>query len=388
MKGGPMSRKDNKGRVLKPGEFQRSNGTYEYRYNDVSGKSRSLYAKTLPELREKEFTVSECAHVVHSSSGITVYDYAKKYLDSRTDLRDTTRANHLKALTLLRDDPFMKTDIAQATRRGYGEMLDRVGKDISRPTLCGYIVPIRAAMRHAFRRELIDSDPCVVAPEPANPPEKKKALTKEQYARILDLASSFRLNPVMKEHIIVLAETGLRACEYLGLTEKDVDFENGILHVSKQRLRLMYDPSHYGFISQPKTQSGIRDIPLTQNAESALRSILTYVKSIRKKISVDGFTNFIVLNTNGYPEHYRTFLYYFNRLTEMYKSKYKEDLKSFTPHILRHTFCTNIVHADIKVSNAQYLMGHSSPVTTLQIYTDVRRNEAIAVMRSKLICTT
>ena len=47
-------RKDNKGRVLRSGESQRKDRTYDYRYTDAFGKRRSVYAGTLQELREKE----------------------------------------------------------------------------------------------------------------------------------------------------------------------------------------------------------------------------------------------------------------------------------------------------------------------------------------------
>lgn len=53
----PERRKDSKKRVLKEGEYQRSNGTYEYKWNDVKGDRHSAYAKTLEELREKELDV-------------------------------------------------------------------------------------------------------------------------------------------------------------------------------------------------------------------------------------------------------------------------------------------------------------------------------------------
>lgn len=49
-----VRRKDNKNRVLKEGEYQRANGTFEYKWTDKKGKRHSTYAKTLEELREKE----------------------------------------------------------------------------------------------------------------------------------------------------------------------------------------------------------------------------------------------------------------------------------------------------------------------------------------------
>ena len=50
-------RKDNKGRVLKEGEHQRKNGTYEYKWRDKKGTRHSIYSKILNELREKEIDV-------------------------------------------------------------------------------------------------------------------------------------------------------------------------------------------------------------------------------------------------------------------------------------------------------------------------------------------
>lgn len=50
-------RKDKNGRVLKTGENQRKNGTYDYRYTDPHGKVRCVYAKTLESLREKEAAI-------------------------------------------------------------------------------------------------------------------------------------------------------------------------------------------------------------------------------------------------------------------------------------------------------------------------------------------
>ncbi len=50
----PEKRKDSKDRVLKDGESQRANGTYDYRYTDIHKKRRCIYAKSLTELRKKK----------------------------------------------------------------------------------------------------------------------------------------------------------------------------------------------------------------------------------------------------------------------------------------------------------------------------------------------
>ena len=49
------SRKDNRGRVLRKGETQRScDGKYVYTYMNPEGKRRSIYSNDIMELRERE----------------------------------------------------------------------------------------------------------------------------------------------------------------------------------------------------------------------------------------------------------------------------------------------------------------------------------------------
>lgn len=58
-------RKDSKGRVLRTGEFQRKDGTYDYRYTDSNRKRHSVYAPTLEELRKQEAEM-----IVYAALGI------------------------------------------------------------------------------------------------------------------------------------------------------------------------------------------------------------------------------------------------------------------------------------------------------------------------------
>ena len=52
-------RKDRSGRVLKEGESQRKDGSYDYRWRTPDGRRHSIYAKSLELLREKEEELQE-----------------------------------------------------------------------------------------------------------------------------------------------------------------------------------------------------------------------------------------------------------------------------------------------------------------------------------------
>ena len=85
-------RKDNRNRVLKEGEYQRENGTYEFKWTDSSGKRRSRYAKTLEELREKEANIQRdiMEGISPESSSITLNDIYERWVGVKRGLKEVT----------------------------------------------------------------------------------------------------------------------------------------------------------------------------------------------------------------------------------------------------------------------------------------------------------
>ena len=79
-------RKDHKGRVLKPGESQRKNLTYVYRYTEGESSERnSVYAKTLEELREKEDEIQKNIALGIYNKNWTLNDLFYRYLDQKSE---------------------------------------------------------------------------------------------------------------------------------------------------------------------------------------------------------------------------------------------------------------------------------------------------------------
>ena len=92
------SRKDNKGRVLRKGETQRScDGKYVYTYTDPEGKRRSIYSKDIMELREREEKLIKDqldgldTYVAGSATVNFVFD---RYISTKSELRGTTMRNY------------------------------------------------------------------------------------------------------------------------------------------------------------------------------------------------------------------------------------------------------------------------------------------------------
>ena len=94
------SRKDHKGRKLREGESWRKDGRYSYRYTDIrSGKRLTVYARDLPELREKEKQIAKDLEDNILTDGaikkLTLNKLFERYMSTR-ELKESTRANYLK----------------------------------------------------------------------------------------------------------------------------------------------------------------------------------------------------------------------------------------------------------------------------------------------------
>ena len=81
-------RKDKKGRVLRTGESQRKDLTYQYRYQDVTGKRRTVYAPTLEELRAKEDEINKAqdSGVDYNAGNVTVIELLERYISLKQGL--------------------------------------------------------------------------------------------------------------------------------------------------------------------------------------------------------------------------------------------------------------------------------------------------------------
>lgn len=58
----------------------------------------------------------------------------------------------------------------------------------------------------------------------------------------------------------------------------------------------------------------------------------------------------------------------------------KRPLPNITPHVFRHTFCTNMVNYGMVVKVLQYIMGHSEIDVTFNIYTHMSYDRAASQM--------
>lgn len=371
-------RKDTKGRVLKTGEGQRPNGTYEYRYTDRHGKRQRVYGKTLDELRKKEEEVQrDLADGIDREAGkLTVAELVDQYVEVRRTLKENSLRAYSTAIKRIHKDSFGQrrvNAVKMSDAKKFMVALHDSGLKFNTVTI--YYNVLRPAFEMAVDDDAIRKNPFKFKLSDAIPRDAslRDALSKPQQEQYLGFLRAYSKGNYYDD-IEILLQTGLRVSELYGLTRADVDFSRRRIYVNKQLCRTADRPY---FITAPKTKSGVRYIPLTDRADMAFRRVLNNRKAPETEMQVDGYTDFIFLDKDGRP---KTGMHLQNYMRGVQKALAKEyeGFPRVTPHVLRHTFCTNMQQAGIDVKSLQALMGHSNVSVTLDVYTHTDYNSVEA----------
>ena len=97
----PAKRKDKKGRVPRTGENQRKDLAYQYHYQDVTGKRRTVYAPTLEELRAKEDEINKAqdSGVDYNAGNVTVLELLERCIRLKLGVRTHATYGHAQDIT-------------------------------------------------------------------------------------------------------------------------------------------------------------------------------------------------------------------------------------------------------------------------------------------------
>lgn len=369
----PEKRKDAKGRILKDGESQRKNGSYDFRYTDAHGKRRSVYAKTLEELREKEREIQRDLDdgIDYAAGMVTVIDLIERYLTHRQSVRYNTRVNYGFVTNLMKKEEFscrqIKT-IKPSDGKAFFIKLHNDGRSYST------ITTVRGVLRPAFdmavEDDIIRRNPFsfrVVDVVP-NDTVTRKALTPAQKESFLAYLLDDKCRSRYYDEVVVLLGTGLRISELCGLTKSDIDFERRRIRVSKQLTRTRHTGSCEYYIEKPKTESGERYIPMLDDAVyQAFRRIIQKRTEPKVEYIIDGYTGFLFLDKDNKPKVAGHLEHALKRIVNHYNESHADKL-IVSPHVLRHTFCTDMIAAGMDLKSLQYLMGHADAYTTANVY--------------------
>lgn len=365
-------RKDRNGRVLKTGENQRKNGTYDYRYTDSYGKVRCIYAKTLEDLRKKEAAIQrDLADGIDYAAGeVSVADLIDRYMSLKRDIGNNTKRAYGTVINRIKESEFGQMKVRNVklsdAKRFYIDLHDTGSK---RNTISIYHSVLRPTFEMAVDDDMIRKNPFKFKVADIIPDDavKRTALTKQQQENYLRFIQENGQDNYYDD-IVILMGTGLRVSELYGLTKKDVDFKKRLIFIDHQLCRTAEKPY---FVKSPKTSSGVRCIPMSDVVYMALKRVVANRQPPTVELLVDGYSGFLFLDKAGMPKVAMHLENYMRGMQKKMERIYGKSFPRVTPHVLRHTFCTNMQRAGIDVKSLQYLMGHSNVSVTLDVYTHV-----------------
>ena len=391
MSGKPGMRRDSKHRVLRRGESIRANGKYQFKYH-INGKPHFVYSwrleptdpqpvGTKPDLslREKEKLIGYDLDNQLDPLGknITVNELVERYISTKTGAKNNTKNNYGFVKNLLKKQAFGDLKISKIKTSDAKLFLIKLQQEDKK----GYstIKTVRGVLRPAFQMavddDVLNKNPFgfELAGVVVNDSVTREAVTKDQMRKFLKFVHDDVVYCKYYEVVYILFHTGMRISEFCGLTLSDIDLENRIINIDHQ---LQRSSKMEYIIESTKTNAGTRKLPMTDDVAQCFRAIIEDREPPEHERIIDGYGGFLFTDKKGYPEVAMHWEHRFKHMLNRYNEIYRVQMPKITPHVCRHTYCSNMAKAGMNPKTLQYLMGHSDIGVTLNTYTHIGLEDA------------
>lgn len=380
------SRKDHKGRKLREGESWRKDGRYSYRYTDIrTGKRLTVYAQDLPELREKEKQIAKDMddNILTDSAikKLSLNSLFDRYMATR-ELAQSTRINYINTWDNRVKDEIGNVKVVQLLPshvKAFYAKLSKAGYSYS--TIKFIHNMIYPALEMAVDDDIIRKNPAKGSiSDYGKPAEEKVALTVTQQEKLMSFVQTNNIYNAYYPMLTIMIGTGLRCGELIGLTWEDVDIRAKTVSIDHQLIYKNLGDGCRFHISTPKTESGIRTIPMTQEVRKAFEEQrkLNFMLGKSKDVEIDGYKGFVFMAKSGrplMPSAVNNVLYNmvdaFNKeevIIAKKEHRKAELLPKISAHIMRHTACTRMAECRMDIKVLQYIMGHAHFDVTMEVY--------------------
>lgn len=361
-------------------------------YIDEDGKEKNVYSwrldkndpmpkgkKREPSLREKEKQIEADLfdRIVTNGGNYTVLELVEKYVSLKTGVRHNTVAGYKTVINMLKKESFGNLRIDKVRLSDAKAWLIKLQQIDGR----GYssIHSIRGVLRPAFQLavddDLLRKNPFEfeLASVIVNDSVTREAITRKQQRDLLKFIQEDKHFSRYYDAIYILFHTGLRISEFCGLTVSEIEFGEMRIKVDHQLQRTVQ--MQY-VIEEPKTDKGIRYVPMTEAVAACFRRIIANRKTPKVEPMVEGYAGFLFLDKNDMPMVALHWEKYMEHIIQKYNRIYRIQMPKVTPHVCRHTFCSNMAKSGMNPKTLQYIMGHADISVTLNTYTHVNFDDA------------
>lgn len=387
-------RRDNKNRILRNGESQRKDGRYRYTYVDENGVQKDFYSWKLEptdkipvgkrdciSLREqiRELNKKVSLGLISNGGNINVLELVRRYVATKTGVTHNTEAGYKTVIRILEKEDFGKKRIDAVKVSDAKLWLIKLQKEDKRSYSA--IHSIRGVVRPAFQMA-VDDDVLVknpfefqLATVVINDAVMREAITRAEERKFLEFVKNDSHFCNYYDGIFLLFKTGMRISEFVGLTIYDLDLKKQEIHIDHQ-LQRKRDGTYV--IVPTKTNAGTRVLPMSAEVYQCCKRILKNRNTPEIEPVVDGVSGFLFFDKDNKPTIALHWEHYFKHICQKYNKIYKVQMPKVTPHVCRHTYCSNMARSGMNPKTLQYLMGHSDIGVTLNTYTHLGLEEAKA----------
>ena len=327
--------------------YLRKDGRYEGRCKNVKGdKTLYFYGKSYSEVNDKMCRFWE--EQSYCKSNLTVKMLFIEWVEAiKFRVKQSTLANYFgKAEThILPAFGDIQADELDASHV-QKFIADKLNSGLSSNYVADIVILLKSVIKFAVSRYNIRNRIADVIM-----PKKKRAevllLSKPQQNRLQKYLSAN--HDLTSLGVALSLFTGLRIGELCALKWSDIDLPNRTVSVSKTIQRIKVQSGTQLVITEPKSISSVREIPIPDCIMPLLKQFCSQ-------------NNFYILSGAAKPVEPRTMQYRFQALLK------KAKLPSIHFHALRHMFATNCVELGFDVKSLSEILGHSGVEITLNRY--------------------
>lgn len=362
--------KDLKGKELGVGISQRKDGLYTARFvSKATGKSIQKYFPKLQECRKwyADARFQDEHGGINASGNMTVKAWFEYWITTikGNSIRPNTIRNYKERFKHNIDRCIGNMLISEVKPMHCQNVLNQMKDDYKTSTIYQTRITLYSMFSDAVENDVILKNPVTksVKYNIGKEPKKVRALTIEEQKKFLETAKGTS----NYNQFAFLLQTGLRTGELIGLKWSDIDFKRKVMHIERS-VEYRHSVGEWR-IGEPKSKSGYRDVPLTEEAISILKKQKEKLKEI-KVINIQ-FKDFVFLCRKGEPTKNSAYD------TSLFKLCDKAGIDRFSMHVLRHTYATRAIEGGIRPKTLQVILGHSNVGITMNLYVHVTEDEKL-----------
>lgn len=317
--------------TLKWEEAWKNGYTGEHTFKEIADLWEKLYLSTLAPNTQKRYKQSNYKEILAK--------FGKNPIDSIKPAEIQRYIDHIAA---------------ERTNKHTGE-------NLKRETIGYYKTVLSSIFKFAKKRGYVVSNPCTEVELPKEKKSEKKIFTQEEAKKFIVLLEEAPL--IYKAYFNLIMFSGLRTAEMRGLKWADIDFQQKTLTVGRT---LNHIAGKGDCVGAPKTARSARTIPIPSSVLEVLSEYRRSQNDLRLASGdrwQDGGWIFTRNDSSGEAIGYSSPRQWVDKFCK------RNGLPSYGLHSFRHLYATMLIYSGYDAKQVADMMGHASPVVTLNTYT-------------------